>query len=140
MEPWIIYALLAALFASLVAIFGKIGLEGIDTTLATTIRAIVMAGVLTTAAIALGKTKLLDTISTNALIWIVLSATAGAISWFFYFLALKSGPTTGVAALDRLSVVFVLVLAALFLSEGITWKTGMGATLMTIGALFFVFK
>ena len=139
-ESWIFFALLSAIFAAAVAILGKIGISGIDSTLATTVRALVMAGFLTIVSISLGKIKYLSTINSKTLLFIVLSGVAGAISWIFYFVALKKGPATGVAALDRLSVVFVLVLAALFLNEQLTWKTGLGATLVATGAFLMTLK
>lgn len=135
---WIIYALGAALFAALVAIFGKVGLKNVDATLATAIRSVVMAAFLVSVAFGLGKLKFVDSIDSKALTFIALSGIAGALSWLCYFLALKIGPTSGVAALDRLSVVFVVILAAVFLAESITWKTGLGALLITGGALLFV--
>lgn len=140
MEPWILYALLSAVFAALVAILGKIGMQGIDTTLATSVRAIVMAVFLSGAAVFLGKWKLLSGIDGHAFRFIVFSGIAGALSWFFYFLALKTGPATGVSALDRLSVVFVLVLAALFLGEPLTWKTALGAAFLVAGATLMIWK
>jgi transporter family protein len=140
MPLWIIFAILSAIAAAGVAILGKIGIQNIDSTLATTVRAIIMAGILTIVSFALGKFHLLGTISQKALTFIALSGLAGALSWLFYFIALKNGPATGVAALDRLSVVFVLVLAAVFLSESLTWKTGLGGLLITGGALLMTFK
>lgn len=128
--------MLSAVSAALVAIFGKIGLAGVDTTVATTVRAAVMATFLIMVTAALGKAGLVATLPGRAITFIVLSGIAGAVSWLFYFFALKYGPAAGVAALDRLSVVFVLVLAALFLGESITWKTGVGAVLVTAGAVF----
>lgn len=136
---WIIYAFGAALFAALVAILGKIGLKDVDATLATAIRSIVMAALLVSVAFGLGKIKFVDSIDSKALTFIILSGIAGALSWLCYFLALKIGPTSGVAAIDRLSVVFVVILATLFLAESITWKTGLGSLLITGGALLFVF-
>lgn len=136
---WIWYALLSALSAALVAIFGKIGISKVDTTLATAIRAVMMAGILVIAAALLGKFAHLKTIDNKAFLFITLSGIAGAASWMWYFLALKTGPAHGVAALDRLSVVFVLVLAALFLGEALTWKTALGGILVTLGALLLVF-
>jgi transporter family protein len=126
MELWVIYALLAAVFAGLVAIFGKIGIQNVDSTLATTVRAVVMAFFLISVSLALGKAKLLTTFDGRALTFIVLSGVAGALSWLFYFVALKAGPAGAVASLDRLSVVFVVVLAALFLGEALTWRSGLG--------------
>ncbi len=140
MSPWIIYALLSAAFAALVAIFGKIGIQNIDSTLATTIRALVMAGFLIIVALSLGKLPLLNTIHNKTLLFIVLSGVAGAMSWLFYFFALKHGPATGVAALDRLSVVFVLIFALLFLGQKFTWGSALGAALITIGAILMTLK
>lgn len=137
---WIIFALLSAIFAALVAILGKIGISQIDTTLATTIRGVVMALFLVFAALFLGKLPLLAQVNSRVLLFIILSGLAGALSWFFYFFALRSGPAAGVAALDRLSVVFVLVLAVLFLGEALTWKTAVGGILIVVGALFMVLK
>ena len=135
MPLWIAYALLAALFAALVAVLGKVGLKDVDATLATAVRSVVMAGFLVTVALALGKAGKLDEISRRAFLFIVLSGLAGAASWLFYFLALRDGPATGVAALDRLSVVLVFVLAVVFLGEAFTLKAALGAVLVVAGAI-----
>ena len=140
MFAWIIFAILSAAFAALVAIFGKIGIANLDSTLATTVRAVIMAAFLVAVALLLGKAKLFATIDNKALAFIALSGVAGAMSWLFYFLALKLGPASGVAALDRLSVVFVLILAVLFLSESLTWKSGVGAAFLTAGAVMMSIK
>lgn len=140
MELWIIYALLSAAFAGAVAIFGKIGIQNIDSTLATTVRAVIMAFFLVSVSLALGKAKFLNTIDSKALLFIALSGIAGALSWLFYFVALRTGPAGGVAALDRMSVVFVIVLAALFLGESLTWKSGVGVLLLTAGAILITLK
>ena len=135
MPLWIAYALLAALFAALVAVLGKVGLKDVDATLATAVRSVVMAGFLVTVALALGKAGKLDEISRRAFLFIVLSGLAGAASWLFYFLALRDGPATCVAALDRLSVVLVFVLAVVFLGEAFTLKAALGAVLVVAGAI-----
>ena len=137
---WIGYALLSAIFAAAVAILGKIGLKDVDSTLATTIRATVMAVFLVGAAAVLQKFSLVKTISTQTLSFIIFSGIAGALSWLFYFLALKHGPATGVAALDRLSVVFVVLLAAIFLGEALTLKSVTGLVFLVLGALLLVLK
>ena len=137
---WIAYALISAVFAAAVAIFGKIGIKNIDTTLATAIRAVVMAVFLIGAATMLNKFPLIKTVESKTLTFIVLSGVAGALSWLFYFLAIKYGPVSGVAALDRLSVVFVVLLAALFLGEALTLKSVVGLVLIVACALFLVFK
>lgn len=135
MALWIVYALLAAVFAALVAILGKVGVREVDATLATAVRAVVMAGLLVTAAVVLGKAGSLGAISRRSLTFIALSGAAGAASWLFYFLALRDGPATGVAALDRLSVVLVFVLAVLFLGDALTAKAALGAVLVVAGAI-----
>ena len=137
---WIIFAILSAVFASLVAIFGKIGITGVDSTLATSIRAIIMAGFLTIISLISGKFKLFQGISSKALTFILLSGLAGAISWLFYFVALKRGPASSVAALDRLSVVLVFILAIFFLHEQATWKSVLGGVLITLGAILMTIK
>lgn len=138
----IIYAFLSALFAALVAIFGKLGLTTLDATLATTIRGIIMAAFLFIAALLLRK---FDGFSLSALsgkewLWIILAAIAGALSWFFYFLALKLGSASTVAAIDRLSIVFVIILAALVLGEALGWKAALGAALMAAGAILITLR
>jgi transporter family protein len=135
---WIIYAILSAIFAALVAVFGKIGLKDIDSTLATTVRSIVMAIFLVIVAFSLGKFSALHTLNNKALIFIILSGVAGAISWLFYFLAIKLGPVSSVAALDRTSIIFVLVLAFLFLGESLTWMKILGSILIAGGAILMV--
>jgi transporter family protein len=94
-----------------------------------------MAAFLVTAAIALGKTGSLGGISRRSFVFIVLSGAAGAASWLCYFIALREGPATGVAALDRLSVVFVFILAVAFLGEAFTAKAALGAALVVTGAI-----
>ncbi len=135
---WLIYSLLAAIFAALVAIFGKIGIKNIDSTLATTVRAIIMAGFLVMVTLFLGKFGRFGSIDSRSMKFIVLSGVAGALSWLFYFSALKFGLASRVASVDRLSVVFVVLLAALFLGETLTLKSIMGITLLTIGAVILV--
>ena len=132
---WTIYALLSAIFAALVAIFGKMGLKNIDSTLATTIRSVVMAVFLIITALSLGKFNFLNTIDNKAITFIILSGVSGALSWLFYFLAIKLGPITAVAAIDRTSIVFVFVLSVLFLSESLTILKSIGAIAIVVGAI-----
>lgn len=137
---WIGYALLSALFAAAVAIFAKIGLKDVDSTLATTIRSVVMATFLIVVTLLLQKFSLIKTVGSQALTFIIFSGVAGALSWLFYFLALKYGPVDGVVAIDRLSIVFVVILAALFLGEAFTLKSVAGLVLLVSGALLLVLK
>jgi len=129
--------LLSALSAALVTIFGKLGLKGIDSTLATTIRGVIMALFLLCVSIAFKKFNgfSLDSFSGREWLFIVLAGIAGALSWLFYFFALKNGPATGTVAIDRTSIVFVVILAALFLGESMGWKAIIGMMLIVGGAL-----
>lgn len=138
MSQWILYALGSAAFAAMVAVFGKIGLKEIDSTFATTIRAVVMALFLIITSFFLGKFDINSGITSKAFLFIVLSGIAGAISWLFYFTALKHGPAAGVAALDRLSVVFVFILAVLFLGQQFSLKAALGAFFVVLGAILLI--
>ncbi len=134
---WLIFALLSAVSAAAVAIFGKMGLQGIDPNTATAIRAVVMALFLVTVVLIQNRFANLSGILANkkAIFYIILGGVAGALSWLFYFIALKLGKVQQVAPIDRLSVVFAIILAFLFLGEHITWKVGIGAALITAGAI-----
>ncbi|MBU2103954.1 EamA family transporter [Patescibacteria group bacterium] len=135
---WVLLALLGAIFAALVAIFGKIGLEGLDSTVATTVRAIIMAVFLVAVSLGLGKLSLESLPTGKPLLFITLSAVAGALSWLFMFSALKIGPAPGVSALDRTSVVFVLIFSLLFLGTQFSWKALLGALLIAAGAVLMI--
>lgn len=132
---WIIFALLSAFFAALVAIFGKVGITGIDSTLATTVRSFVMFIFLFGISAFLGVFKNLKQIDNRSLTFIILSGVSGALSWLCYFYALRTGNASAVAAIDRLSVVFVIILAAFFLTEKITLQVAIGGILLTAGAV-----
>ena len=136
------YAFLSAITAALVAVFGKIGLKNVDPTLATTVRSIIMAGFLVITSFFLRKFQgfSLDSFSSRDWLWIILSAVAGALSWLFYFVALKTGLASKVVVIDRLSLIFVLVLAAVFLGESLGWKSVLGGTLMVAGAILISLK
>ncbi len=134
---WLIFALLSAISAAAVAIFGKLGLQGIEPNTATAIRAIVMAIFLVTIVLIQDRFANFSSILENrkAVFYIILGGIAGALSWLFYFIALKLGKVQQVAPIDRLSVVFAILLAFLFLGEKITLKVGIGAALVTVGAI-----
>ncbi len=138
---WFILALFSALTAALVAIFGKLGLKGIDTTLATSVRSVIMAVFLVSAAGVLGKFQgfSIHSFSSKGWTYIILAGLAGAASWLFYFWALKLGPASAVAAIDRLSIVFVVIVAALVLGETFSRYTAAGALLVVMGALLIAF-
>jgi transporter family protein len=135
---WVFYAFLAAFFAGIVAIFGKIGLKGVDSTLATTVRGVIMAIFLLAVSLGIGKFRGFSVYSFTSKEWIfiALSGIAGALSWIAYFFALQHGTAGAVTAVDKLSIVFTVIFAALFLREVFTWEIALGAVLMSLGAMF----
>jgi len=139
---YIAFGLLSALTASLVAIFGKLGLKNVDPTLATTIRSIIMAVILILISLVLKKFQNLsfDILSTKEWLLIILAGIAGALSWLFYFWALKFGPVTHVTVLDRLSLVFIILLSALILGESLNLKVVFGTILILLGAILIISK
>lgn len=139
---WFIYALLSSVTAAGVAIFAKLGLKDIDSTLATTIRSIIMATFLVLTSLFLRKFEGFSFSSLGGRDWllITLAGVSGALSWLFYFFALKTGLATKVVVIDRLSLVFVIILAAVFLGESLGWKSVMGALLMVGGAILISLK
>ena len=134
-SSWVVLGLLSALFAALVAILGKIGLKDVDPIAATAARSIVMAIAVVLVAFLSGRLGGLEAVAPRAWTMIVLSGLAGAASWLAYFAALQLGQASGVSALDRLSVVFVVVLAGLFLGEGLEWVKLLGAGFVVAGVL-----
>lgn len=139
---WMIYATISALLASLVAILAKFGLKGIDSTLATTIRAIIMAIFLVVLSFSLNKFNGFQFGDINLKDWIFisLSGIVGALSWVAFFYALKTGPASGVTAIDKASIVLVVILAGIFLGESLGWKAFVGSILMLVGMTLLVIK
>jgi transporter family protein len=137
---YIILALLSALTASLVAIFGKLGLKNVDPTIATTIRSLIMAGFLVIVSLFLKKFEnfSLNLFTSKDWLLIILAGISGALSWLFYFWALKFGPASYIAVIDRLSLVFVILLSALILGEVFNLKVFLGMILIVIGAILIV--
>jgi transporter family protein len=134
---WLIFALLSALTASLVAVFGKIGLQSVDANSATAIRSIIMAIFLILVVIFQGNLSQISLIIADkkTFSFIILSGIAGALSWLFYFLALKYGKVSQVAPIDKLSVVLATIIAVTFLGEKISMLSGFGISLIAIGAI-----
>lgn len=137
---WIVYALLAALFASLTAIFAKVGIKGVDTDLATAVRTVVILILAWSIAFFRGGTLTIHTLSKQNLLFLVLSGIATGLSWIFYFKALQLGNVSQVAPIDKLSVALTIVLAFIFLKEPVTMKEILGAGLIIGGTLVLIIK
>lgn len=134
---WIVFGLLSAIMAALVAVFGKIGLQSVDANTATAIRSVIMALFLILVVLWQGNLSEIPTIIADkkAITYIALSGVAGALSWLFYFLALKFGNVSQVAPIDKLSVVIATVIAITLLGEKISLLGGIGVALIALGAV-----
>jgi transporter family protein len=137
---WFVLALLSAFFAALVSIFAKIGLRGVDSNVATAARATIMMLFIVIVVISTGKGYQLTQFTGKDMGFIILSGIAGALSWLFYFAALRLADASKVAPIDRASVLFVIVLSVLLLDEKITLKTATASILIFIGILLLVIK
>lgn len=137
---WWFYALLSALFASLTAIFTKLGVAGVNSNLATGIRTFIVLILLWTIILSRGEAKGLPSISKHSMVFLIISGIATGLSWLFYFKALQSGNVSQVAIVDKLSVALTILLAIVFLGESISLKTLIGATLIVTGTIIIVLK
>lgn len=136
---WAIYALLAAFFAALVAIFGKIGIKGVDSNLAVAIRTAIIVFFAWGVVLVQGNFSDIFKISKFSYTFIVLSALATGLSWMFYFRALQLGEVSRVAPIDKLSIVLTIILAFVFLAEKPTLGNVLGGVLITAGVFTIIF-
>lgn len=132
---WAIYAILSAFFAALVAIFGKIGIMGVDSNLAVAVRTVIIVFFAWAIVLVQGNLSDLFKISKFSYTFLILSAIATGLSWLFYYKALQLGEASRVAPIDKLSVALTVVLAFLFLGEKATFGNVLGAILVTAGVL-----
>ena len=132
---WKYYALLSAFFAALTAILAKVGIKGISGNVATAVRTLVVLVLAWLIVLFSGQLKEVKELSKTNLIFLVLSGLATGLSWIFYFKALETGNVAKVAPIDKLSVVFVMILAFVFLKEPVDLKTVLGGVLIASGAL-----
>ena len=132
---WLIFALGSAFFAALTALLGKLGVGEINSNLATLIRTAVILVMVCGLVTARAEWQTPDKLSSFGVAMLVLSGIATGLSWLCYYRALQLAPASKVAPVDKLSVVLVVLFAAVFLRESLTWKTAMGGTLIAIGAV-----
>ena len=137
---WFFWALLSAVFAALTAIFAKIGLEGVDSDLATLVRTGVIMVVLAAFVYLTGKWRSPFELSSRTLVFLVLSGLATGVSWVCYFRALKIGDASKVAPVDKLSLVLVAVFAFLFLDERPSIREWTGILMIVAGVLVLALK
>jgi len=139
MNNWLLWSLLSALFAGMTAILAKVGVEGINSNLATAIRTSVVL-LLAWLIVAISRTPVsLSIISRRTWIFLIFSGIATALSWICYFRALQLGLASRVAPIDKLSIIFAIVMAAVFLHEPVSWQQWAGGGLIVAGAVLLSF-
>lgn len=135
---WILFALGSAVFAALTSILAKIGIEQVNSTLATAIRTAVVLILAWGMVFLTGSQAGLSQIGTKSWIFLILSGAATGLSWLCYYRALQLGEASKVVPIDKLSVVITLVLAFVILHEAFTWKTILGGLLITAGTFVLI--
>lgn len=135
---WVAFALGSAFFAALTAIFGKLGVTGLNSDLATFIRTVVILGVCSLIISLRGEWQSPDSISARSWLFLILSGIATGLSWLCYYRALQLGPVSKVAPIDKLSVALAILLAVIFLGEKLSWATALGAGLIVAGSIVLV--
>ncbi|MDQ2103384.1 EamA family transporter [Azospirillum isscasi] len=140
LSAWVVWALLSAAFAALTAILAKVGVEGIASDVATLIRTAVVFLLLIGLFLASGESLSPSAISARSWLFLVLSGLATGASWLCYFRALKLGPASQVAPVDKLSVVLVALFGAAFLGERMSAVNWLGVALITGGVLLIAIK
>jgi len=135
---WFTWALLSAFFAGLTAVLAKVGVENVNSNLATAIRTVVIL-IFAWAVAFLTSRPSLSTIGRRTWIFLILSGIATGLSWLCYFRALQLGEASQVAPVDKLSVVVAIALAAIFLREPLTWHHWVGGILIFTGAVVLAY-
>jgi transporter family protein len=134
-NSWFVWAILSAVFAGATAILAKVGVEGVDSNLATAIRTTVILFFTWALFFATNPLRNLASLTSRTWIFLALSGIATGLSWVCYFRALQLGPASRVAPIDKLSVVFAIMFALVFLHERLGWVQWIGCALMVIGTI-----
>ena len=137
---WFTWSLLSAFFAGLTAIFAKVGVAGVDSNLATAIRTTVILFIAWAVAAFASTPFSLGSIARRTWLFLVLSGFATGLSWLCYFRALQLGDASRVAPVDKLSVIFAIVLAAFLLHEKVTWHHWLGGSLIVCGVILIAYQ
>lgn len=132
---WLVWSLLAAVFAGATAVLAKAGVTGVNSHLATAVRTAVVLVFTSAIAASSGPVRAVLDLSARTWLMLVLSGVATGLSWLCYFRALQLGPASKVAPVDKLSVVFVVAFAALFLGEPVSARSAVGAALIALGSV-----
>ena len=135
---WFLFAILSAFFASLTSILAKIGIENVNSHLATAIRTVVVLIMAWGIVFITGSQNGISQVSTKSFVFLILSGISTGLSWIFYYYALQIGDASKVVPVDKFSVVISMVLAFFILKEAITLKTFLGGLLITIGTFIMI--
>lgn len=135
---WFVFALMSAIFAALTSIFAKIGIEGINSNLATAIRTVVVLFMVWGMVFFTGTQNQIGNIGQRSWIFLILSGMATGFSWLFYYKALQIGEASKVVPIDKFSVVIAMVMAFVILKETVTLKTVLGGVFITIGTFIMI--
>ena len=135
---WIIYALLSALFAAITSILAKIGIENINSNLATAIRTVVVLIMAWGIVFISGTLNQVSSISQKSWLFLILSGIATGLSWLFYYKALQIGEASKVVPIDKFSVVITMILAFIILKETASIKTILGGIFITLGTFLMI--
>ncbi|MFA1733680.1 EamA family transporter [Fusobacterium animalis] len=135
---WAIFAILSAIFAALTSILAKVGIEGVNSNLATAVRTIVVVLMAWFMVFVTGNQNGIVDISKKSWIFLILSGLATGASWLCYYKALQLGEVSKVVPIDKLSIVITIILAFIFLGEQITLKTLIGCCLIIIGTFVMI--
>ena len=135
---WALLAFLSALFAALTSILAKVGIDGVNSHLATAVRTVVVLAMAWGMVFLTNAQNGIADISRKSWLFLILSGLATGASWLCYYKALQLGEASKVVPIDKLSVVITLILAFVFLHESYTYKSLIGAALLTAGTLFMV--
>ena len=135
---WAIFAILSAIFAALTSILAKVGIEGVNSNLATAVRTIVVVLMAWFMVFVTGNQNGIVDISKKSWIFLILSGLATGASWLCYYKALQLGEASKVVPIDKLSIVITIILAFIFLGEQITLKTLIGCCLIIIGTFVMI--
>lgn len=138
MSNWVLFALASAVFAALTAIFGKLGVVGLNSNLATLIRTVVILAVIAAIVSARGEWQAPGRIGARSWVFLILSGIATGLSWLCYYRALQLGPVSRVAPLDKLSVALTIALSVLVLGEPLTWPVAIGGGMIVAGSLVMI--
>lgn len=140
LPAWIFWALGSAVFAALTAIFGKVGVAGIDSDVATMLRTVVILAMTVGIVMTTGKSVDFTSMSPRSLAFLLLSGLATGASWLCYFRALKLGPASQVAPVDKLSVVMVAIFGVVFLGEKLSGVNWLGVIFITLGVILVALR